>query len=81
LNGVQVNEEEGKLILRLESNQQVAGVQVVVQDAGIMNLSNEFSQLPGQAMADADDPGQIQLGHHLIDKAIERLGAFQRMCD
>ena len=47
---VQIDEVKGRPILFIEMDEQVAGVQVVVQDAGFVHPGNEPAHLHCQAL-------------------------------
>ena len=48
-----------------------------MQDAGLMNLSNEGAQFPSQTMPHRDQSIPLQSGQSLFDKGAQRLGTIQ----
>src|SRR5256885_159696 len=72
--GVQVDQEKSRPIVGFQPDEDVAGVQIIMQDAGLMNLSNEGAQCPSQTMPHRDQSIPLQSGQSLFDKGAQRLG-------
>ena len=70
---MQINQEESGLIVRFQPNQNVAGVQIVVQDSGLVNLSDKDTQLSSQPLTHKDLPGIRKGRKGLLNKRAERL--------
>src|SRR5437773_5903974 len=74
---MEINQEQLRAIVQFQPHEDVAGMQVIMQDASLMDLSNKGAQLPGQALPDANAPIRLQSSQRLFDERAQRLGMIQ----
>src|SRR6266849_3868031 len=81
LHGVQIDQEKSRTIIGLQSDQNIAGMQVIVHDAGLVNLMEKLAESTGQSASNAFLPRGFEGRQGLLDKGAERLGIFETSRD
>src|SRR5712692_6062458 len=69
------------MVFSLQTDQNIAGVQVIVHDAGLVNLMEKLAESTGQSASNAFLPRGFEGRQRLLDKGAERLGIFETSRD
>ncbi len=79
--GVQVNQEQGQLVLFIEACQDIGRMQVIVANAGVVHAGHEVAEFTGQALAQARLPWGGHAGEPLHREDVQLLSPFQSARD
>src|SRR5207244_1942489 len=77
---VQVDQVQIGMVVVLQANQQIARVQILVCNAGVVETGHELAQGLGQALSQTDSSAGVKLRQRPLQKRIQRLRIVETVC-